>query len=73
MVKTIFKAQLRPLSQWVILIDMLTLWSGCQTEESPLSQKAAAMVIVVQDMVTNLSTALKGLVAEEILRKSTLS
>ncbi len=64
MVKTIFKAQLRPLSHWVILIVMLILFSGCQAKESPLSQKAAAMVIVVQDMVTHLSTALTGPVAD---------
>ena len=64
MVKTIFKAQLRPLSHWAILIVMLTLLSGCQAKESPLSQKAAAMVIVVQDMVTHLSTALTGPVAD---------
>jgi hypothetical protein len=49
MVKTIFKAQLRPLSHWVILSVMLILFTGCQAKESPLSQKTAAMVIVVQD------------------------
>ena len=64
MEKTIFKAQLMSLSHWAILIVMLTLLSGCQAKESPLSQKAAAMEIVVRDMVKYLSTALTDPVAE---------
>jgi hypothetical protein len=54
MEKTNLRAKLRPLSHWVILSVMLILFSGCQAKESPLSQKTAALVMVVQDMITSL-------------------
>jgi hypothetical protein len=64
MVKAIFRAQVGFFSHWAILIVALMLFSGCQTKEPPLSQKVAALVIVVQDMITSLSTALTGPVAD---------
>jgi hypothetical protein len=64
MVKTICLANLRVLSHWTIFSIILILVSGCQTKGPPLSQNAAAMVIVVQDIVAHLSTALTGPVAD---------
>ena len=69
MVKTIFHVKLRPLSQGAIVIIILALLTGCQAKEPHLSQKAAAMVIVVQDTMAGLSKALARPVADGDLKE----
>lgn len=55
-----------------IFVILLILTSGCQTKEPDLSQKEAALVIVVQDTISRLTKALIGPVAENNLEEVNL-
>lgn len=57
------------LSHWAVFVILLVLISGCQSKEPALGQKAAALVIVVQDTVARLTTALAGPVADSTLEE----